>query len=45
MRRKSRVKEDVEYYSNVRAITAIEQVDIVLIVIDATTDIQSRTKK
>jgi GTP-binding protein len=45
MRRKSRVKEDVEYYSNVRAITAIEQADIVLIVIDATTDITEQDKK
>ncbi len=35
IRRKSRIKEDVERYSIIRAVTAIERSDIVVLVIDA----------
>ncbi len=36
IRRKSKVKEDLEYYSVVRAIGSIRKADVVIIVIDAT---------
>lgn len=35
VRRKSRVKEDIEYYSIVRTVSAIERSDVVILVIDA----------
>jgi len=42
MRRKSRVKEDVEFYSTLRAIRAIENSDVCLLMIDATLGIESQ---
>ena len=35
LRRKSKVKEDLERYSVIRAVTAVERADVVLILIDA----------
>lgn len=35
LRRKSRIKEDLERYSIIRAVTAVERSDVVLLVIDA----------
>lgn len=45
MRRKSKVKEDIEFYSNLRAIGAIERSDVVLMVLDATQEISEQDKK
>ena len=42
MRRKKKVNEDVEYYSVLRAIRAIEQSDVVMLMIDATQGIESQ---
>jgi GTP-binding protein len=42
MRRKSRVKEDVEFYSTLRAIRAVENSDVCLLMIDATLGIESQ---
>lgn len=36
IRRKSKVKEDIERYSVIRTVTAVERADVVVIVIDAT---------
>ncbi len=35
LRRKSRIKEDIERYSIIRTVTAVERADVVLVVIDA----------
>lgn len=45
IRRKSRVKEDIEYYSNIRAFSAIRRADVVLLVLDATLGIAEQDKK
>ncbi len=45
LRRKSRVKENVEYYSNLRAIRAMERADAVLMMIDATEGVSEQDKK
>lgn len=45
IRRKKNVDEDVEYYSVVRALAAIRRADIVLIVIDAATEITEQDIK
>ncbi|MFO7851107.1 MAG: ribosome biogenesis GTPase Der [Bacteroidota bacterium] len=45
LRRKSRVNEDVEYYSVVRAIKAIENSDVCLLMIDATIGLESQDMK
>ncbi len=45
IRRKSRVEEDLEYYSVNRAIGSIESSDIVLLVIDATQGVTDQDKK
>jgi GTP-binding protein len=45
LRRKARVKESVEYYSNLRSIRAIERADAVLMMIDATEGITDQDKK
>ena len=42
LRKKGRTKEDVEFYSIMRAIRAIENSDICLLMIDATTGIESQ---
>ena len=35
LRRKSKIKEDLERYSIIRTVTAVERADVVLMVIDA----------
>lgn len=45
MRRKSRVNEDIEFYSNVRALGAVDRSDVVLIVLDATQEIAEQDKR
>lgn len=45
LRRKSRVKESVEYYSVLRTIRAVERADAVLILIDATEGVTAQDKK
>ncbi|TYP54916.1 ribosome biogenesis GTPase Der [Thermosediminibacter litoriperuensis] len=45
MRRKSRVKENIEFYSNIRALGAVERADIALVVLDATREISEQDKK
>ena len=35
LRRKAKVKEEIEYYSNLRTMTAIERADVVVLIIDA----------
>lgn len=42
LRRKSRVSEDVEFYSTLRSVRAIENSDICLLMIDATIGIESQ---
>ena len=45
LRRKSRLKESLEYYSVIRAVTAIERSDVALIVIDAVEGISEQDAK
>uniref|UniRef100_UPI004056093B ribosome biogenesis GTPase Der n=1 Tax=Agathobacter sp. TaxID=2021311 RepID=UPI004056093B len=45
IRRKSRVKEDIERYSIIRAVSAVEKADVVLIVIDATEGVTEQDAK
>lgn len=45
MRRKSKVEESIEYYSVVRALSAIERSDVVLLVLDATTELAEQDLK
>ncbi|MFO7151624.1 MAG: ribosome biogenesis GTPase Der [Bacillota bacterium] len=45
LRRKSRIKEDIEFYSQLRAIQAVERADIALLVLDATEEIAEQDKK
>lgn len=45
MRRKSRIKENIEKYSIVRSIAAIERADVVVLVIDATEGITEQDTK
>ena len=45
IRRKSRIKEDIEYYSIVRTVSAVERADIVVLVIDATEGITEQDAK
>lgn len=45
LRRKARVSKDVEYYSNLRAIKAIERADGVLMMIDASKGVTEQDKK
>jgi GTP-binding protein len=42
LRKKSKVNEDVEYYSNIRSIDAIRRADVVAIVVDASEDISEQ---
>lgn len=42
MRKKAKVHEDIEFYSVMRSITAIEHSDICVLMIDATTGIESQ---
>ena len=45
LRRKSKLKESLEYYSVIRAVTAIERSDVALIVIDAVEGISEQDAK
>ena len=45
LRRKSRVNESIEYYSNIRSIKAIERSDAVLMMIDALEGVTEQDKK
>ncbi len=45
LRRKSKIKEEIERYSIIRAVTAIERSDVVIIVIDATEGVTEQDAK
>src|SRR6056297_4012361 len=45
LRRKARVNDDIEYYSNIRSIRAIERSDGVLMMIDANEGVTEQDKK
>lgn len=45
LRRKSRVEEDLEYYSNLRSIKAIADADITILVLDANAPISKQEKR
>ncbi len=45
IRRKARVEEAVEYYSVLRAVKAVERSDVVILVLDATTEIAEQDLK
>ena len=45
IRRKSKVEEDVEYYSVNRAISTIDEADVILLMIDVTTGLVEQDKK
>lgn len=42
IRRKSRVKEDIEYYSTLRSVKAMEESDICIVLIDATLGLEGQ---
>ncbi|MFQ9984766.1 MAG: ribosome biogenesis GTPase Der [Lachnospiraceae bacterium] len=45
LRRKSRVKEELERYSIIRTVTAVERADLVIVVIDATEGVTEQDAK
>jgi GTP-binding protein len=45
LRRKNKIKEELERYSIIRAVTAVERADIVLLVIDATEGVTEQDAK
>lgn len=45
LRRKSKVKEDLERYSIIRTVTAVERADVVIVVIDATEGVTEQDAK
>ncbi len=45
LRRKSKVKEEIERYSIIRAVSAVERADVVIIVIDATEGVTEQDAK
>ena len=45
MRRKARVDDDTEYYSNLRALRAIDKADVALLVIDASEGVTSQDQR
>ena len=45
LRRKSKVKEDIERYSIIRTVTAVDRADVVLMVIDATQGVTEQDAK
>ena len=45
LRRKSKIKEDIERYSIIRAVAAVEKADVVLVVIDATEGVTEQDAK
>ncbi|NND31886.1 MAG: ribosome biogenesis GTPase Der [Saprospiraceae bacterium] len=42
LRKKAKVHEDLEFYSTIRAVRAVEQSDVCILLIDATTGIESQ---
>ena len=45
LRRKSKIKEDIEHYSIVRTVAAVERADIAILVIDATEGVTEQDAK
>ncbi len=45
LRRKSKIKENIERYSIMRAVTAVERADVCVLVLDATEDISEQDTK
>lgn len=45
LRRKSKVKEDLEYYSVVRAVSTVEKADVIFLMIDAETGVTEQDAK
>ena len=45
LRRKSRIKEDLERYSIIRTVTAVERADVVILMIDATEGVTEQDAK
>lgn len=45
MRKKSNVHEDIEYYSTVRGLRALERADVALLVVDSTTGVTEQDQK
>lgn len=45
LRRKNKIKEEIERYSIIRAVTAVERADVVLMVIDATEGVTEQDAK
>ena len=45
LRRKNKIKEDLERYSIIRTVTAVERADVVLVVIDATEGVTEQDAK
>ncbi|MBE7698047.1 ribosome biogenesis GTPase Der [Tenacibaculum finnmarkense] len=45
IRKKSKVKEDLEFYSVMRAVRAIEHCDVAVLVVDATRDFEGQDEK
>lgn len=45
LRKKSRISEDIEFYSSVRALGAIDRADVVLMVLDASQSISEQDKR
>ncbi|CAM1361003.1 GTPase Der [Tenacibaculum sediminilitoris] len=45
IRKKSKVKEDLEFYSVMRAVRAVEHCDVAILVIDATRDFEGQDEK
>ena len=45
LRRKNKIKEEIERYSIIRAVTAVERADVVLLVIDATEGVTEQDAK
>ena len=44
-RRKNKIKEDIERYSIIRAVSAVERADVVIVVIDATEGVTEQDAK
>ena len=45
LRRKGKVKEEIERYSVIRTVTAVERADVVVVVIDATEGVTEQDAK
>jgi GTP-binding protein len=42
LRRKSRVNEDIEYYSTLRSVKAMEESDVCIVLLDATLGLEGQ---